>query len=161
MPSPAAHIASFQHYFRLLYLVLDNLANSENAKLLTEVLRKALEQVNDVACRVVNTAEDYETVTVKMYDAALSVAETLEPLCSLDDVQNRFMVKQTMSWAMSHIQIHSRLRYGADKARWPEELVQQVREEAIVLDREKVQRQRNEHQEARERGSDSEYNPAR
>lgn len=102
-----------QGQFSLFFTVMNKIVSDTNAQVLTSIMKSVLDQLDELACRVVQKEEEYEFMLIRAKDAVLQAAIGVEPLCEGDlsaEALNKSMKEMTMSDLQFFNKLHSKGR---------------------------------------------------
>ena len=116
-------------HFKHIEKAAMKLGSDNNAHQFTTILKSILDDLNDVACQVVHTTDEGLAVTEAIYEASLTAAGDVEPLCG-DDVELMMLVKDRIQAGVMVLQLGRKHdRKGVKPDPFSDEEVQRVRDE--------------------------------
>lgn len=108
---------------------MSKIVSDTNAQVLTSIMKTVLEQLDELACRVVQKEEEYEFVLIRAKNAVLQAAIAVEPLCE-GDLSAKALNKSMKEMTMSDLQFFNKLHSKGGVEEFTETELKQAEEEA-------------------------------
>lgn len=108
---------------------MDKVGCDANAQVLTSIMKTVLDQLDELACRVVQKKEEIEYMIIHVMDAVLQASIAVEPLCE-DNLAAKAINKSMIETAMSDLQFYKKLHSKGREETFTETELKQAEEEA-------------------------------